>query len=120
MWGGVFPATTTTGAFDGECLLHIPGFVMTFLGGGIGLIAMSRRMARDPRWQGLATYALLSGVAMLVLIAVGGGLVRPPGAPVHTWFGLFQWVLLAVWLPCTVVLALDLLGLARGAPDAPR
>ena len=54
---------------------------------------------------------------MLVLIVVGG-LVRPPGAPLHAWFGLFQWVLLAVWLPCTVVLALRLLGLARAA-DAP-
>ena len=119
MWGGVFPATDATGAFDGERLLHIPGFVMTFLGGGIGLILISRRMARDPRWKGLATYALATGTAMLVLIVGGGGLVRPPGAPLHAWFGLFQWVLLAVWLPCTVVLALRLLNLARAA-DAPR
>jgi hypothetical membrane protein len=119
MWGGVFPATDATGAFDGDRLLHIPGFVMTFLGGGIGLIAMSRRMARDPRWEDLATYALLSGIAMLALIVAGGGLVRPPGAPLHAWFGLFQWVLLAVWLPCTVVLALRLLRLARAA-DVPR
>jgi hypothetical membrane protein len=118
MWGGVFPATDATGAFDGDRLLHIPGFVMTFLGGGIGLVLMSRRMARDPRWRGLATYALATGVAMLVLIVAGGGLVRPPGAPLHAWFGLFQWVLLAVWLPCTMVLALRLLGLARAA-DAP-
>jgi hypothetical membrane protein len=113
MWGGVFPSTDATGAFDEDRLLHVPGFVMTFLGGGIGLIAMSRRMARDPRWRGLATYALLSGVAMLVLIVVGGGLVRPPGAPLHAWFGLFQWVLLVVWLPCTVVLAFRLLRMAR-------
>ena len=115
MWGGVFPATDDTGAFDGGRLLHIPGFVMTFLGGGIGLVLMFRRMASDPRWRALATYALATGVAMLVLIVAGGGLVRPPGAPLHAWFGLFQWVLLAVWLPCTVVLALRLLGLARAA-----
>src|SRR5215217_9596814 len=119
MWGGVFPATDDTGAFDGDRLLHIPGFVMTFLGGGIGLILMSRRMACERRWRGLATYALATGVAMLVLNVAGGGLVRPPGAPLHAWFGLFQWVLLAVWLPCTIVLALRLLGLARAA-DAPR
>jgi hypothetical protein len=103
MWGGLFPATDATGPFDEDRLLHIPGFIMTFLGGGIGLIVMSRRMARDPRWKSLATYALLSGIAILVLIVVGGGLVRPPGSPLHAWFGLFQWVLLAVWLPCTVV-----------------
>jgi hypothetical membrane protein len=113
VWGWLFPATDATGSFDEGRLLHIPGFIMTFLGGGIGLIVMSRGMARDPRWRNLATYALLSGIAMLVLIVVGGALVRPPGAPLHAWFGLFQWVLLAVWLPCTVVLALRLLRLAR-------
>ena len=41
MWGGVFPATDATGAFNEDRLLHIPGFIMTFLGGGIGLIVMS-------------------------------------------------------------------------------
>jgi hypothetical membrane protein len=119
MWGGVFPATDFTGEFDENRVLHIPEFIMTFLGGGIGLVVMSRRMARDPRWQSEATYALATGIAMLVLILVGGGLVRPPEAPLHTWFGLFQWVLLAVWFPCTVVLALRLLRVAR-ATDAPR
>ena len=119
LWGGLFPATDAMGAFDEDRVLHIPGFIMTFLGGGIGLIVMSRRMARDSRWRSLATYALVTGIAMLVLILVGGGLVRPPGAALHAWFGLFQWVLLAVWLPCTVVLALRLLRLAR-AGDVPR
>src|SRR5918995_7405892 len=119
IWGGVFRATDATGAFDGTRVLHIPGFIMTFLGGGIGLIAMSRRIARDPRWQSVATYALATGIAMLVLILVGGTLVRPPGAPLHAWFGLFQWVLLAVWFPCTIILALKLLRLARAA-DVPR
>ena len=119
MWGGLFPATDATGAFDETRVLHIPGFIMTFLGGGIGLIVMSRRMARDLRWQSVATYALATGIAMLVLILVGGGLVRPPGAPLHAWFGLFQWVLLAVWFPCTIILALRLLRLVRAA-DVPR
>jgi hypothetical membrane protein len=117
--GGMFPATDATGAFDGTRVLHIPGFIMTFLGGGIGLIVMSRRMARDPRWQSVATYALATGIAMLVLILVGGGLVRPPGAPLHAWLGLFQWVLLAVWFPCTIILALRLLRMVRAA-DVPR
>lgn len=120
VWASLFPATDATGAFDENRLLHIPGFIMTFLGGGIGLIVMSRRMASDPRWQSVATYALATGIAMLVLILAGGGLVRPPGAPLHAWLGLFQWVLLAVWLPCTVVLALSLLRLARRAADVPR
>jgi hypothetical membrane protein len=115
MWGGLFPATDAAGTYDEDRLLHIPGFIMTFLGGGIGLIVMSRRMARDSRWQSVAPYALATGITMLVLILVGGGLVRPLGSPLHAWFGLFQWVLLAVWLPCTIVLALRLLRLARAA-----
>jgi hypothetical membrane protein len=119
VWGGVFPATDATGAFDENRLLHIPGFIMTFLGGGIGLVVMSRPMARDVRWQSVGTYALVTGISILVLILVGGGLVRPPGAPLHAWFGLFQWVLLAVWFPCTIILALRLLRLARAA-DVPR
>jgi hypothetical membrane protein len=119
MWGGVFPATDAMGAFDENRVLHIPGFIMTFFGGGIGLIVMSRRMAHDPRWKSLATYTLATGMAMLVLILAGGGLVRAPGAALHAFFGLFQWVLLAVWFPCIVVVALRLLRVARAA-DAPR
>ncbi len=115
VWVGLFPATDATGAFDENRVLHIPGFIMTFLGGGIGLILMSRRMAGDPRWRSLATYALATGIAMLVLFLAGGGLVRPPGAPLHSWLGLFQWVLLAVWFPCTIVLALRLLRVASAA-----
>src|SRR5918995_724186 len=118
MWGGVFPATDDTGAFDGGRLLHIPGFVMTFLGGGIGLVLMFRRMASDPRWRALATYALATGVAMLVLIVAGGGPGGPPGGPLRAGAGAFPRGVRGAWRPCTVVLALRLLGLARAA-DAP-
>ena len=119
VWAGLFPATDATGAPQDDRILHIVAFPMTFLGAGSGLIVMSRRMAGDPRWQRLATYALATGIAVLLLLLVGGGLVRPPGAPLHLWWGLFQWILLAVWFPCTVVLALRLLRVARVA-DAPR
>jgi hypothetical membrane protein len=115
VWVGLFPAIDATGAFDENRVLHILGFIMTFLGAAIGLILMARRMARDPRWRSLGTYTLVAGIAMLVLFLVGGGLVRPPGAPLHPWLGLFQWVLLAVWFPCTIVLALRLLRIASAA-----
>ena len=119
VWAGVFPSTDATGARWDDRVLHIVAFPMTFLGAGIGLIVMSRRMAGDPRWRSFATYALATGIAMLVLLLAGAGLVRPPGAPLHLWWGLFQWILLAVWFLCTVVLALRLLRVARAA-DAPR
>ena len=118
VWAGLFPATDATGARQDDRVLHIVAFPMTFLGAGIGLIVVSRRMAGDPRWQRLATYALATGIAVLLLLLVGACLVRPPGAPLHPWWGLFQWILLAVWFPCTVILALRLLRVAR-ATDAP-
>ncbi|MDQ3736699.1 MAG: DUF998 domain-containing protein [Actinomycetota bacterium] len=119
VWAGLFPSADTDGARWDDRVLHIVAFPMTFLGAGIGLIVMSRRMAGAPRWRSVATYALATGVAVLVLLLVGGSLVRPPGAPLHPWWGLFQWVLLAVWFPCTIILALRLLRLARAA-DVPR
>ena len=119
VWAGVFPSTDATGARWDDRVLHIVAFPMTFLGAGIGLIVMSRRMAGDPSWRSLATYALATGIAVLLLLLVGAGLLRPPGAPLHPWWGLFQWILLAVWFPCTVVLALRLLRVTRVA-DAPR
>jgi hypothetical membrane protein len=119
VWAGLFPATDATGAFQENRPLHIPGFPMTFLGAVIGLVVMSRRMAREPEWRSLATYALGTAIAMLVVFLAGGRFVRPPGAPLHRWWGLFQWTLLAVWFQCTIVLAFRLLRLssAAGAPS---
>jgi tetrahydromethanopterin S-methyltransferase subunit C len=44
---------------------------MTFLGAGLGLIVMSRRMAGDLRWQSVATYAVATGIAVLILLLAG-------------------------------------------------
>jgi hypothetical membrane protein len=118
VWAGLFPATSPSGAFEDRAL-HTPGFIMTFLGAAIGLILMSRRMAHDPRWQSLGTYGLATGMAILVLLLSGALFVRSSSAPLHSWWGLFQWLLLGVWLPCTLILAFRLLRVAQAA-DAPQ
>jgi hypothetical membrane protein len=87
---------------------HRLGAILSFLGAGSGLIVVSRRMAADPKWGGVATYALASGIAIVVLFVVTFALVMPPGAPLHSWGGFVQRVTLLVWFPCTVVLALTI------------
>lgn len=116
---GLFPATDATGAFSQGQVGHTVASFMVFLGTGIGLIVVSRRITHDTRWRSLATYALASGVAILILFFAFGGLALPSGASLHPWMGAFQWVMVAIWFTCTVILALRLLRVARAA-DAPR
>ena len=98
---------------------HLLGALLSFLGAGSGFIVVSRRMAADPRWGGVATYALASGIAIVGLFVATFAFVIPPGAPLHSLGGLVQRVTLAVWFPCTLVLALRLLRVARAA-QSPR
>jgi hypothetical membrane protein len=117
MIAGFFPWRDANGDFVVPAG-HLLGALLSFLGAGSGLIAVSRRMAADPRWRVVATYALASGVAIVILFVATFALVMPPGAPLHSSGGLVQRVTLLVWFPCTVVLALRLLRVARAA-DVP-
>jgi len=116
---GVFPAVDASGAFSNEQVGHTVAAFIAFLGTGIGLIVISRRLAGDPRWRDLAAYTLATGIATVVLFFGFGALAEQPGALLHPWMGLFQWVMVAVWLTCTVVLSFRLLRVTRAA-DAPR
>jgi hypothetical membrane protein len=113
---GAFPWSAVGGDFVVPAG-HLLGALLSFLGTGSGFVVVSRRMAADPRWRGVATYALLSGMAIVALFVMTFALVIPPGAPLHSWGGLLQRVTLAVWFPCTVVLALRLLRVARAAEE---
>jgi hypothetical membrane protein len=95
-------------------------FLMTFLGAAIGLIVLSRRMARDPSWQPLAGYTLTTGIAILVVIPLHSLLALPVDAPLHPWWGLFNWSAITLWLTCTLVLARRLLRVARATPRRSR
>jgi hypothetical membrane protein len=101
-------------AYDPTGLHDLNGAIL-FVSVGVGFIVLSRRMAADPRWGGLATYALATGIAWLVLLVTFGVLVMPDDAPLHPWAGLAQRVVLAVWFSCTIVLALRLLRVTRAA-----
>lgn len=117
--GAAFPlAEDAAGLTIDPTGLHFPNGLITFFSIGVGLIVVSRRMRADPQWRGLATYALVAGIAAAILFVGIGVLVAPDGAPLHPWAGLYQRLLLAVWFPCTIVLALRLLRVAR--TDRPR
>ncbi len=96
--GGIFPLRQ-----DAAGLVYDPAGVHTvngaifFVGIGIGLVAVSPRLRSDSRWHGVATYSLVTGIALLVLWALLVTLVRPAGAPLHDWFGLAQRLALGVW-----------------------
>lgn len=118
-WGVVGPALLVLSGI-GPVLAGVtspipPHFLITFLGAGVGLIVISRRMAHDPKWRSLATYALITGIAILVVIPTHSLLALPSGAPLHLWWGLLNYLALTLWLACTVVLAFGLLRVARSA-----
>lgn len=92
---------------------HRIGAVLAFLGAGLSLIAMSRRMKDDARWRDLSTYALASGVTMVILFVVQGPLAIPDTAPLHEWAGLLQRITVLVWFACTILLSLRLLRIER-------
>jgi hypothetical membrane protein len=106
---GVFPAVDASGNLTYDSLGHTVASFITFLGTGGGFIVVSRRLAGDSSWRNLATYTLLSGIAIVVLVFAFGALAERPGAPLHPWIGLFQWVMVAVWITCTIVLCLRLM-----------
>ena len=113
MLSGVVPLRAVAGGGTYEPAGHTVAVFMAFLGAGIGLIALSRRMTSDPSWRSLATYTLATGIAIVVLFLAVGALASTPDAPLNRWFGLTQRVLLAVWYPCLIILAVRLLRVTR-------
>jgi hypothetical membrane protein len=106
---GIFPLRQdATGLVYDPTGVHSANGKIFFLSIGIALVVVSLRLRGDPSWRGLATYTLVTGIALLVLFVAVGALAVPADAPLHDWLGLVQRLVLAVWLPCIVVLALRL------------
>jgi hypothetical membrane protein len=85
--------------------VHTVNGVIFFLSIGIALAVASPRLRADPRWRDLATYPLVTGIALLIGFLVVVAFALPAGAPLHDWLGLVQRLVLTVWLVCIVGLA---------------
>ena len=107
LWAGIFPWRMVNGV-PTEPAAHVIGAILAFAATGLGLMVSSRRMAADPEWRDLASYTMSTGAAVLVLFVMVGFFAIEDGAPLHSWAGLLQRVLCAVWFTCLIVLALRL------------
>jgi hypothetical membrane protein len=115
---GLFPWIMVNGV-PTETKPHVVGAVLSFCGAGIGLIAISRCMAADARWQSLATYVIATGVTMLILFIALGAFAIGEGTPLHPWAGLLQRVLAFIWFACIITISFRSLGIARRKDTAP-
>jgi hypothetical membrane protein len=98
--------------------LHSVNGAIFFASIGIALAALSLRLRADPRWRGLAIYTLVTGIALFGLFFGLGIFALRAGAPLHHWLGLLQRLVLALWFPCLIVLAVRLRRVATETEQA--
>ena len=107
---GLFVAATFSLARDETGAIYDPNFhqvggMMFFGGTALGLVAMSRRLARDPRWRNLSRYTLGAGIASIAGGVVINALANSDDAPLHGEAGLIQRVIvLAFIFPALITL----------------
>ena len=113
--GAAFPLREDAAGVTYDPGGHIIAGLTFFLSSSLGLVVLSRRLARDPRWRSIAAYTLASGVVAVIAFVIGGLFLVPDDALLHDWAGLHQRVLvIAVVFPCRIVLSLRLLQVATG------
>lgn len=107
---GLFVAATFSLARDETGAIYDPSFhqvagTMFFGGTALGLIALSRRLARDPQWRNLSRYSLGAGIASIAGGVVINALAIPDHAPLHGEVGLIQRIIvLAIMFPALITL----------------
>ena len=111
----VFPLREDAAGITYDPAGHIVAGLAFFVTSAVGLIVLSRPLARDPRWRSLALYTRMAGAVSVAGFVVMGVLVMPDDAPLHDWAGLAQRLLILVALfPCRIVLSLRLLQVESG------
>lgn len=112
---GVFPLREDAAGITYDPGGHLVAGFTYFLSSALGLLVLSRRLARDTRWRGLSPYVLTAGALILLGFVLTRLLVMPQDGLLHDWAGVVQRVLiLGVLFPCQVVLARRLLQVSRG------
>lgn len=96
-----------------ETPAHVVGAITAFACLGFGAVVISYAMKPDVRWQDLAQYTRLTGVAALILFVTVGFFAVDDGTPFHPWAGLLQRVLCVVWFTWMIAVAFHLRRLAR-------
>ncbi len=109
---GLFPWVMINGV-PTETPLHVVGAITTFAATGLGWLVFSRRMSADRQWRDLSRYTMATSVGMLVLFIALGFFAVDDGTPLHSWAGLLQRVLCAVWFTMLIVLAIRLRRVTR-------
>ena len=95
---------------------HLVAGLMFFGTSAVALVVLSRRLAADPSWAGLAPVAAAAGVLALLAFVASGAFVMPDDAPLHAYAGLVQRAMILAFLfPCRVWLSVRMLRLARSA-----
>jgi hypothetical membrane protein len=93
---------------------HVVGGVIFFGSSAVALVVLSRRLAADARWSGLAGYTAVAGGVAVIAFFLTAAFVVPDDAPLHEYAGLAQRALvLLVLFPCRMALSVRMLRLAR-------
>jgi hypothetical protein len=94
---------------------HMVSGVTFFRCSALALLALSRRLARDPGWADLAGHARRAGMGALAGFVVIGGFAAREDAPLHDLMGLLQrTVLWTTTFPMLLRLAWRLHARGRG------
>ncbi len=99
---------------------HVVAGTMFFAASALGLVVLSRRVAADPVWSGLARWTLIAGLASVAAFVLMRALAVPDEAPLHEWFGLLQRAVVVLGLfPIRVALSMRLLRVADRTSGPP-
>jgi hypothetical membrane protein len=111
---GVFPLREDAAGVTYDPGGHTPAGLTFFLGSTLALLAISFRVARDPRWRSLRVSIVAAAVVMIIGNVIMVRLVIPDDASWHDWAGLGQRILVVgILFPARIALSSRLIRTVR-------